>query len=91
MSDYERHRNLAIHEAQGNRNPFIDLPSRIRQVALDEDVAHSIDPNLQRVGAMDEGDIRLQHIGAELPQSSMLRGTQQVPIAELAQGLRPSA
>ncbi|HZM37701.1 MAG TPA: endonuclease [Acidimicrobiales bacterium] len=26
VSDYERHRNAAIHERQGNRNPFIDHP-----------------------------------------------------------------
>jgi endonuclease I len=23
---YEKHRNLAIYEIQGNRNPFIDFP-----------------------------------------------------------------
>lgn len=26
VSIYEKHRNLAIHELQGNRNPFIDFP-----------------------------------------------------------------
>jgi endonuclease G len=26
VAEYERHRNAAIFEAQGNRNPFIDLP-----------------------------------------------------------------
>ncbi|MBZ4415804.1 endonuclease [Myxococcus sp. RHSTA-1-4] len=26
VSDHERHRNQAIHEVQGNRNPFIDRP-----------------------------------------------------------------
>jgi endonuclease G len=26
IGDYERHRNAAIHEAQGNRNPLIDHP-----------------------------------------------------------------
>lgn len=35
VTDYERHRNLAIQEAQGNRNPFIDHPTWVRQVALD--------------------------------------------------------
>lgn len=25
---YERHRNAAIQELQGNRNPFIDFPER---------------------------------------------------------------
>ena len=39
VSDYERHRNLAIHEAQGNRNPFIDHPSWVGQVALDAGLA----------------------------------------------------
>ncbi|MGH3108957.1 MAG: hypothetical protein ACRDN7_10190 [Rubrobacter sp.] len=26
MTDYERHRNMAIFEQQGNRNPLIDFP-----------------------------------------------------------------
>jgi len=26
VSDYERHRNAAIQEKQGNRNPLIDFP-----------------------------------------------------------------
>jgi endonuclease I len=26
VSDYERHRNFAIAELQGNRNPLIDHP-----------------------------------------------------------------
>ena len=26
MNDYERHRNFAIAELQGNRNPLIDHP-----------------------------------------------------------------
>ena len=26
MTEWERHRNAAIHERQGNRNPFIDHP-----------------------------------------------------------------
>ncbi len=26
VSEHERHRNAAIHEAQGNRNPLVDLP-----------------------------------------------------------------
>jgi endonuclease G len=26
VSEYERHRNAAIHEKQGNRNPLIDFP-----------------------------------------------------------------
>ena len=26
VGDYERHRNAAIHERQGNRNPFVDYP-----------------------------------------------------------------
>ena len=33
VGEYERHRNLAIHEVQGNRNPLIDFP----------DLAESID------------------------------------------------
>ena len=27
VSDWERHRNAAIHERQGNRNPFVDHPT----------------------------------------------------------------
>lgn len=34
VSDYERHRNQAIFEVQGNRNPFIDHPDWARRVAL---------------------------------------------------------
>jgi endonuclease G, mitochondrial len=26
VTDYERHRNAAIHAIQGNRNPLIDFP-----------------------------------------------------------------
>ncbi|GAB3062230.1 endonuclease I family protein [Virgibacillus ainsalahensis] len=29
---YERHRNKAIYDIQGNRNPFIDLPQRMLEV-----------------------------------------------------------
>lgn len=34
VSDYERHRNQAIFEVQGNRNPFIDHPEWVDQVDL---------------------------------------------------------
>jgi endonuclease G, mitochondrial len=34
VSDYERHRNAAIAEIQGNRNPFIDDPQLARLVDL---------------------------------------------------------
>jgi endonuclease I len=32
VGEYERHRNAAIHEAQGNRNPFIDHPEWVDEV-----------------------------------------------------------
>ena len=32
--EYERHRNMAIYAAQGNRNPFIDFPEWAEQVDL---------------------------------------------------------
>ncbi|WP_151637915.1 endonuclease [Noviherbaspirillum aerium] len=35
VSDYERHRNQAIFEVQGNRNPFIDHPEWAGRVALE--------------------------------------------------------
>lgn len=31
---YERHRNQAIYEIQGNRNPFIDFPEKINHIKL---------------------------------------------------------
>ena len=31
-SDYERHRNAAIFEKQGNRNPLIDFPDRVDRI-----------------------------------------------------------
>ncbi|MFS0577299.1 endonuclease [Sporosarcina sp. 179-K 3D1 HS] len=34
VTDYERHRNLAIYEIQGNRNPFIDFPDLIRKIVF---------------------------------------------------------
>ncbi|RFU65291.1 endonuclease I family protein [Peribacillus glennii] len=34
VSVYEKHRNLAIHELQGNRNPFIDFPELARNMIL---------------------------------------------------------
>lgn len=34
VTEYELHRNQAIFEAQGNRNPFIDHPDWARKVAL---------------------------------------------------------
>ena len=34
VTDYERHRNAAIFERQGNRNPLIDHPEWARQFAL---------------------------------------------------------
>ncbi|MEK3937472.1 endonuclease [Sporosarcina sp. FSL W7-1349] len=33
-TDYEKHRNQAIYEIQGNRNPFIDFPDLVNKVAL---------------------------------------------------------
>ena len=32
VSIYEKHRNLAIHELQGNRNPFIDFPEMAESI-----------------------------------------------------------
>ncbi|MFY3790725.1 endonuclease I family protein [Ureibacillus sp. MALMAid1270] len=32
VSTYEKHRNLAIHELQGNRNPFIDFPKMAEKI-----------------------------------------------------------
>ena len=34
VSDYERHRNAAIAEIQGNRNPFVDDPALVQLVDL---------------------------------------------------------
>jgi endonuclease G len=36
VSDYERHRNAAIHERQGNRNPFIDHPDWTERLELSQ-------------------------------------------------------
>jgi endonuclease I len=33
-SEYERHRNAAVFEKQGNRNPLIDFPDRAERVAF---------------------------------------------------------
>lgn len=35
VSDYERHRNQAIFEVQGNRNPFIDHPEWVNKLAFE--------------------------------------------------------
>ncbi|MFS0576472.1 endonuclease [Sporosarcina sp. 179-K 3D1 HS] len=32
--DYEKHRNQAIYEIQGNRNPFIDFPDLVNKIAF---------------------------------------------------------
>jgi endonuclease G, mitochondrial len=32
VTDYERHRNMAIFEKQGNRNPLIDFPEIVRRI-----------------------------------------------------------
>lgn len=40
VSDYERHRNQAIFEVQGNRNPFIDHPEWASRVALEMGLQH---------------------------------------------------
>lgn len=34
ISVYEKHRNLAIYELQGNRNPFIDFPERAGEIIV---------------------------------------------------------
>jgi len=34
VTDYERHRNAAIFDAQGNRNPFIDFPDLADRIDL---------------------------------------------------------
>lgn len=34
VGDYEQHRNQAIFEVQGNRNPFIDHPDWVNRVAI---------------------------------------------------------
>lgn len=36
VTDYERHRNNAIFEIQGNRNPFIDFPDLIGKISLND-------------------------------------------------------
>jgi endonuclease G, mitochondrial len=35
VSEYERHRNAAIFERQGNRNPVIDHPEWAPKIAFD--------------------------------------------------------
>ena len=32
VDEYERHRNAAIHESQGNRNPLIDHPGLAERI-----------------------------------------------------------
>lgn len=39
VTDYEQHRNAAIFEAQGNRNPFIDFPDLAHRIDLGTDFA----------------------------------------------------
>ena len=34
VTEYEKHRNMAIFEAQGNRNPLIDFPDWAEQIAF---------------------------------------------------------
>ena len=34
VSDYEKHRNKAIFEIQGNRNPFIDFPGLMTKISF---------------------------------------------------------
>jgi endonuclease I/V8-like Glu-specific endopeptidase len=34
VTDYERHRNVAIFEKQGNRNPLIDMPELAEKIAF---------------------------------------------------------
>jgi endonuclease G, mitochondrial len=36
VTDYERHRNMAIFEKQGNRNPFIDFPDWAEKINFQE-------------------------------------------------------
>jgi endonuclease G len=36
VSEYEKHRNQAIFEAQGNRNPFIDHEDWVAAVDFDQ-------------------------------------------------------
>lgn len=34
VTEYEKHRNKAIFEIQGNRNPFIDFPELMSNIAF---------------------------------------------------------
>jgi endonuclease G, mitochondrial len=43
ISEYERHRNAAIREAQGNRNPFIDFPELTARLNLSSDFGTPVD------------------------------------------------
>jgi endonuclease I len=43
ISEYERHRNAAIREAQGNRNPFIDFPELTAGLDLSSDFGTPVD------------------------------------------------
>ena len=36
VGEYERHRNAAIHERQGNRNPLIDHPEWAGEIEFAE-------------------------------------------------------
>ena len=37
--EYERHRNMAIFEKQGNRNPLIDFPEWARRITFERGLA----------------------------------------------------
>lgn len=37
VSLYEKHRNLAIYDLQGNRNPFIDFPEFAEKWIFEKD------------------------------------------------------
>ncbi len=56
VDDYERHRNAAIAEAQGNRNPMIDHPEWVERIAFETSFS---DPSLASGPAAPE---RLQQV-----------------------------
>lgn len=84
VDEYERHRNAAIYEKQGNRNPLIDHPAWAERI----DFAAGLGRHGRELSGLRKGDRRPEQLGEVVRAIAALDAKTPAPagLAEAAEG-----